>query len=37
MKKIIFLIPMIILFLSACGDIEQVLSKNAADNNAAQN
>ena len=36
MKKLIFLIPLMVVFLSACGDIEQSLSKNSADNNANQ-
>lgn len=36
MKKLIFLIPLMVVFLSACGDIEQSLSKNSADKNANQ-
>ncbi len=37
MKKLIFLIPLMIVFLSACGDIEKSLSKTSADNNINQN
>ena len=36
MKKLIFLIPLIVVLLSSCGDIEQSLSKNSADKNANQ-